>query len=493
MIEYFNFIFVGANILSLIAGVVIGMIIGALPGLSATMVVSICLPLTFFLPPEQGLCLLLGIYNAAMFGGAISAILINIPGTPAAIATTFDGFPLCRQGHSGLALTLSALGSAGGGLISILALALLAKPLSHLALQFGPREFFALAIFGLMMMVSLSEESLVKSLVSGVFGLLLATIGIDSIHGVFRFTGGISRFADGIPFIAVMIGMFGLTEVLLKMLARAEIFLQNYAEEKTRLFPTWNEIKQCTPAFFLSSLIGIVVGVIPGTGGDLAGLVAWEQSRRISRNPDAFGKGSIEGLVAAETANNSVIGGAMSTMLFLGIPGDAVTAVLIGSLMMWGIQPGPLMYAQQPHLVHQIIGIMILATILSMTVCLWRTRTVAQWILKIPEYILLPFIITLCVVGSYAVNYSWMDVVVMILFGFFGVFLRSHGFPAAPLVLGLLLGPMAESNLRRALIIAQEDEFYLLKSPVALFFYFMIALAMINRIKSKIRTTPFWR
>lgn len=464
------------NLMMLLAGVALGMLVGALPGLTATMGVAIFTPLTFFAPPEQGLCLLLGIYNAAMFGGAIPAILFNTPGTPAAIATTFDGYAMAKEGRAGLALSLSALGSAGGGLLSLVAFALFAFPLAEFALRFGPVEYFALAIFGLSMMIAVSGKSIVKGLLTGFLGLAIATVGLDPVYGAARFTFGVTEFVGGLSLIPIMVGLFGMGEVLV-CISESETFERKLISTFGRLLPTWNEIKKTTPAFLIGSGIGTIIGAIPAVGGDIAGIISWERSKRISKEPEKFGKGSPEGLVAAETANNSVIGGAMTTMLTLGIPGDAVTAVLIGSLMMWGLQPGPTLFRDHPALIYKIIAIMIFANLFSLFFSLFRIRTMAGIIVKLPHYILHPLIILLCMVGSYAIQFSMVDVWIMLFFGLIGFTFRKMDFPQGPIVLGIILGPLAEANLQRSLILSDGSWLVFLQHPIS---FTLLALSFIS-------------
>lgn len=465
------------NFIMLLAGVLLGMLIGALPGLTATMGVAIFTPLTFFVPSEQGLCLLLGIYNAAMFGGAIPAILFNTPGTPAAIASTFDGYPMAKEGRGGLALSLSALGSAGGGLLSMVAFTLFAFPLAKFALRFGPTEYFSLSIFGLSMMIAVSGKSIVKGLLTGFFGLFIATVGLDPMHGAPRFTFGVSEFVGGLTVIPILVGLFGMGEVLV-CISENQTFEKKVIKEFGRLLPTWQEIKQVTPAFFLSSVIGIIIGVIPAVGGDIASIISWEKSKRISKEPEKFGKGSIEGIVASETANNACIGGDLTTMLTLGIPGDAVTAVLIGSLMMWGLQPGPTLFRDHSDLIYKIIAIMVLANFLALFFSFFRIRTVAGFIAKLPSYILYPLIILLCMMGSYAIQLSMMDVWIMFLFGLIGFALRKMDFPLGPIVLGIILGPLAEANLQRSLILSDGSWLVFLRHPLSCFFLALSFLSL---------------
>lgn len=453
----------------LLLGVGIGMFFGIVPGLTVTMGVALLTPLAFRFPPAQGLAIILGVYIAAMFGGDITAILINMPGTPASIAVTFDGYPLMKQGRASLALGLNALGSAGGSLFGLIALAFVAIPLANFALRFGPPEYLALALFGLSMMISVSGMSVVKGLLIGLLGMLLATVGFDPIVGYPRFAYGNPELLSGISFIPIMIGLFGVAEVLDQVLQHRRGSAPAFEAASTagRLLPTRAEVRQVTPAFLLSSSIGTVVGAIPGAGGDIASILSWDQAKRISKRPQEFGKGSLEGLVAAQTANNSVIGGAMATMLALGIPGDTVTAVLIGTLLIWGLKPGPLFFRDHLPLFYEIVGICIVATIISGILSIIRARGVVAWVVRLDRARLWAIILASCAVGTYALNNSRQDVWIMVIAGVIGVLLRRQGFPPGPLVLGLILGPIAESNLRRSLAMSAGDWSIFVREPIA--------------------------
>lgn len=452
-------------LLGVVVGTVIGMLVGFFPGVGATTSVAIASAFTIAMEPAQGLGVLLGIYMAALFGDRVPAILVNTPGTPASIASTFDGFPLARSGQAGLALGISALGSGFGALFGIAVFAAASFPLAGLALAFGPAEFFALVVFALTMMVSVAGDSLAKGLVTGVVGLLIATVGVDPIFGMPRFTFSLPELEAGVSFIPVIIGVFGVAEVFDQMLTHragpAEIVSQ-----LGRMLPNRAERRRLVRPVLTASAIGTVVGAMPGAGGDIAGLVSWDQSRRLSKHPEEYGHGSIEGLAAADTANNAQVGGAMATTLALGIPGDSVTAVLIGSMIIWGIAPGPSLYADNPAIVWTIIALLVVSTVLALALSFARLNTVVK-LLSLPKPWLWTGILVFCLVGSYAAQNSLFDVALVVGAGLVGLAMRRFGFPAGPLVLGLILGPLAESNLRRALVISDGSLGVLLTSPIS--------------------------
>ncbi|MFN3326080.1 MAG: tripartite tricarboxylate transporter permease [Bryobacteraceae bacterium] len=455
-------------LLFLVAGVILGAIFGALPGLTAAMGVAVLTPLTFWVSAEKGLAMLLGIYCGAIPAGAIPAILINIPGTPASIASSWDGYPLSRQGRAGLALGVNALFGMAGQLTSVLFLALAAFPIAAFGLRFGPAEYFGLALFGISLMAGVSTGNVLKGLLAGLLGLILACVGLDPMTAYPRFTFGRSEFLDGIAFIPVMIGIFGLGEVLHQVWERRSSTTQGPVI-LGRILPGAKDWKRLGFPGLLGSGIGAFVGAIPAAGGDIASVIAWEQSRRLSKNSAEFGKGSLEGLAASATSCNAAIGGAMTTMLTLGIPGDAPSAVLIGALLIHGIQPGPLMFRNHQALVYSIIFLMAFAAILIALIGLLGARPLAR-ALRIPNPWLWTGIVTMSVVGSYALNNAIADVWIMVAAGILGFLCRRHGVPLGPLILGLILGPMMESNLRRALVLSRGDWTTILTKPIALFF-----------------------
>lgn len=470
----------------LVAGVLLGAVFGALPGLTASMGVAVLTPLTFWLSPEQGLAMLLGIYSGAIPAGGIPAILINVPGTPASIAAAWDGYPLAQRGQAGLALGINALTSGVGQLISILFLALAAFPMAAIALSFGPAEYFGLALFGLSLMAGVSGKHVLKGLLAGTLGLALATVGLDPMTAYPRFTFGISDFLDGISFIPVMIGLFGFAEVLIQIADRGEEREKLPTGTLGRVFPTRAQLKQLLPHTGLGAAIGTIVGVIPAAGGDIAAVVAWEQSRRVSREKQSFGKGSIEGLTASCTAASAVIGGAMTTMLTLGIPGDAVSAILIGALLIHGIQPGPLLFQSNQSFVYTLVVLMAIGALIGMILGLIGARPLAQ-VLRIPNPWLWAAITLFGIVGSYALNNAVIDVWAMFVAGVIGFLLRRAEVPLGPLVLGLILGPLMEANLRRALVLSRGDWMGTLSRPIVLFFFVATALSLLAPFFNELR------
>jgi putative tricarboxylic transport membrane protein len=473
--------------LYLAIGVLLGVGFGALPGFTATMGLAILTPLTFWLPTDQALAMLFGLLCAAIFSGGIPAILINTPGTPASIATTWDGYPMAQQGKAGLALGLNAAGAFTGQVVSILVLAAAGYPLAAFALRFGPAEYFALALFGISMMVSISSDSLVKGLLMGLLGLAVATIGLDPIMAYPRLTFGTTALIEGVSFIPVMVGLFGVAEVLMQIHARTPHRVRPDTRIE-RATPTAADLRRVAPHALLGSAIGTGVGIIPGAGGDIGSMIAWGQSRRLSATPERFGRGSLEGLVASCTAANAAIGGALTTMLTLGIPGDAASAVLIGALLVHGVQPGPLLFRDRPELAGTIIVLLLMAAFLTLVVGLLGARPLAR-ILRVKDEILWGVILIVCVLGSYALNQSVTDVWVMLAAGAGGFVLRQAGFPMGPLVLALILGPMAESNLRRALVLSQGDVTILFTRPIAVTLLAITALSLIWPAIRRARTT----
>jgi len=479
-------IFAPGTLLFILIGSILGLFIGALPGLSATMGVAILTPMTFWLPPEQGLAMLIAIYAVALFAGGIPAILINTPGTPANMVTTFDGYPLAQQGKAGLALGINAIYSGLGGLVSVVFLMLLAQPIAKFALNFGAAEYFALAFFGLSMIIGISGKSLRKGIISGFIGLFIATVGLDPITSTQRFTFNQSELYEGISFIPIMIGLFGLGEIFFQFLSKKENMTSADKKEVKknkigRVLPNKKERKEMRKPFIGSAIISPIIGAIPGAGGDIASIVTWEQSKRFAKGKkkEEYGKGSLGGLAATTTANNGVIGGAFATMLTLGLPGDAVTAILIGSLMMYGMQPGPNLFIENPDIVYTIIGLLFIAHILVIVVGLFGAKLFSRIMLLKQEYIWLS-VILLCMIGAYAINNSYFDVWIALAFGIVGLIFRKLDYPLGPLILGLILGPMAESNFRRALVMGDGQDFTIFFTrPISLILIVIAILSLV--------------
>jgi len=452
----------------LLAGVALGAVFGALPGLTATMGVAVLTPLTFWVSAEPGLAMLLGIYCGAIPTGGIPAILINVPGTPASIAACWDGYPLAQQGRAGLALGVNALVSALGQLLSILFLAVAAFPIASFALRFGPSEYFGLTLFGISLMAGVSGHRVIQGLLAGMLGLALALVGLDPMTAYPRYSFGLAELLDGISFVPVMIGLFGVSEVLVQIAERREARAID-ARAMGGIFPSPSEWRELLPAGLGGAALGTLVGAIPAAGGDIGAIIAWEQTRRVSRDKHEFGKGSLKGLSASCAASNAAIGGAMTTMLTLGIPGDAVSAILIGALLTHGLQPGPLLFRDHRPFVFSIVCLLVFASLLTMVVGLVGARPLAR-VLRLPNPWLWAGVLLFGTVGSYALNNAIVDLWAMFAAGLVGFLLRRADVPLAPLVLGLILGPMMEANLRRALILSRGDWISILTRPITFFF-----------------------
>ena len=456
-----------------IIGVLAGMIIGALPGLSATMGVAILTPLTFWLEPTAGLAVLLGVYNSAIWAGGISAILINTPGTAASIAQTMDGYAMTKQKKIGLALNINTVYSVFGGLFSTVVLIYAAFPIARFALKFGPPEFFALGLFGLSMMITVSGKEMLKGMMMGLFGVLVATVGFDPMFGVPRFTFGTYALMDGVPFTIALIGMFGIGEMLTQIYEKKFGSKDVYGEkleitrEMGRIWPTKQELKESNLAVILSTAFSVLVGAIPGTGGSISSIICWQQAKQLSKKPEEYGNGSFTGLAVSSVSNNATIGGAMTTMMTLGIPGDPTTAVLIGSLMMYGLQPGPRLFVTNPSFVMNVMALMIIGN-LSILVLGMLTAKMSSVILYVKQEVIWIAVIGFCILGSFAVNTSLSDIVVMMIAGFFGFLCKRASIPMGPFILALLLGPIAESNFSRSLAMSQGDYSIFFTRPVTL-------------------------
>src|SRR5690606_25890671 len=402
-----------------------------------------------------------------------------VPGTPASIATAWDGYALARKGQAGLALGLNALMSLVGQLVSIGFLAVAAFPIATFALSFGPAEYFGLALFGISLMAGVSGGHVIKGLLAGTLGLGLATVGLDPMTAFPRFSFGVADFLDGISFVPVMIGLFGLSEVLTQVAQRGARSLEAPGDtDLGRTIPTAAEARQVAPAALAGAAIGSLVGAIPAAGGDVGSVIAWEQTRRLAKDKANYGKGSIEGLSSAVAAANAAIGGAMTTMLTLGIPGDAVSAILIGALLIHGIQPGPLLFQGKQAFVFTLVFLMAFAAIIGTIMGLIGARPLAK-VLKIPGPWLWVAITLFGIIGSYALNNAVVDVWAMFVAGIVGFLLRRAQVPLGPLVLGLILGPIMEANLRRALVLSRGDWAGTLSRPIVLFFFVATALSLL--------------
>ena len=451
--------------LCLFAGTAAGMVVGAIPGLSATMGVALLVPFTFDLEIMPAISLLIGIYCGAIYGGTVPAILFRTPGTPASAATLMDGYPMMQRGEAGRALSLSALSALIGGVIGTLLLIFLTPQISRFALSFGPAEFFALAVLGLSLITALSGDSLLKGTIATVAGLICATVGMDPVSGYPRFLFGSVSLMEGMPFIPVLIGLFAIAEVLSFNSEAPAVS----AGKKMKLFelPHLRDIKRCSWTTIKSAFIGTFTGSTPGAGADIAAFLCYSAARQRAKKEDTYGDGEPKGIAAAESGKTAATSGAMIPLLSLGIPGDSVTAVLIGAFILHGIQPGPLLFQQHAPLAYAILAIMLFAHLLVFGMAL-STASFVMKALKIDRRFLNTGILLLSLMGAYALRSNLVDCWVALGFGVLGLGMRKTGFPAAPFLLALILGGMAETNLRRALVLGEGSFMFVFQRPLAI-------------------------
>lgn len=460
-IEYLFAALTPLNLLFALFGVVAGTMIGAIPGLTATMAVAVLVPLTFAMPTASALILMGAIYTGAIYGGAYSAILLNTPGTPSAIATTFDGYPLARKGDGDYAITVACFASVTGGLVGALALLTVAPPLSRVALAFGPVEYFWLAIFGLTLIAALNEGSLIKGIAGGALGLVLSCIGVAEVSADVRLTFGSQVLLSGIQIVAALIGLYCIP-VLIDLVATPDRHLKvDTGSRGFRLGEAIGYVWRDKINAVRSAVIGTVVGILPGAGGSIASLVAYSEARRTAKKDQTYGKGEPGGVVASEAANNATVGGGFIPTLVLGIPGTPPDAVILGALLVQGVRTGPTLFTSQGEIVYTFVWGLMLATLLMLPTGLLIGRYAYRTIVGLPKALLVPAIAFMTIIGSYAIRNNISDVVIMIVLGAAGWLLSRFGFTASPIVLGLILGPIAESGFVQAWTIggATEDRF----------------------------------
>ncbi|MFN4172131.1 MAG: tripartite tricarboxylate transporter permease [Pseudorhodobacter sp.] len=471
-------------------GVAVGIVFGAVPGLTAVMAIALCLPLTYGLGPAAGISLLIALFVGATSGGLISAILLKIPGTPASIATTFDGAPMMEKGEGAKALGAGIVFSFIGTVLSIGALMFIAPSLARFALSFGPHEYFAIAVFSLTLIATLSSGSMVKGIFAGVLGFAVSTVGIAPVDGSARFTMGMRELNAGFSILTVLVGMFAVAEVIKTAeSARAPTDPGAVPPPMMRIkgfgFSLAEFVGQI-PNTLRSSAIGIGIGILPGIGAGTSNILAWIAARKMSKTPEEFGKGKLDGVVASESANNAGIGGAMIPLLTLGIPGDAVTAILLGGLMIHGIQPGPMLFITQGPLVYTIFAALLVAAAMMLVLEFWGLRLFVK-LLAIPKHILLPIILVLCAVGAFGLASRVFDIWTILAFGMLGYAFVKAGIPAAPFIIGFILGPMAETNLRRGLQLSRGDFTGFLTNPISATFLGLAALSIALTLWASLR------
>ena len=466
------------TVVAVAAGCLIGLIVGMIPGLTISTGIIIVLPLTFVLPPDISIALLLGLYVSGMTGGSISAILLNIPGTPSASATGIDGHPMAQKGDPGRALGIAITASFIGGLFSFFCLFYIAPLLAEIALKFQSPDLFSLVFFGLTIICSFAARSLVKGFFSAIIGLAIVTIGQDPMMGTARFTFGQVNLISGIHFLTALIGLFAIPQLVdnLADTVNSRSPTQGPAKIK-RVLPTLADLKLMRLPMALGSPIGSFLGILPGTGGPIAAFISYDYTRKLSKNPNEFGLGSPQGIAAPESANNAVTGGALIPMMTLGIPGDPVTAILIGALLIHGLVPGPLLFVENGEFAYGLIFSFFWANIFNIIIAFVGLRILVK-VLVIPKALLMPTIVILCVIGSYALRNNFFDVYVMFGFGLLGLAMRWLDMPVVPLLLAMVLGRQLEEHLRVSLISSQNDISVFFSRPFSLFFLCLAAISI---------------
>ncbi len=449
-----------------------GVLLGAIPGMTATMGVALLIPFSFGMDLIPSIGLLLGIYCGGMYGGSISAILIHAPGTPAAAATLLDGYPMCQKGQAGKALSVAMFASFVGGVIGALIMTFLSPIIADMAMNFGPGEMFMLAVFGLSVIVAISGKSIAKGLVSAFFGMLLCTVGLDPTNGIPRFiTYKQTGLLEGFQFIPTLIGLFAVAEVIagVERIIRGEEKQESSHEKINNVLPDWQTIKAIWPNILSGGIIGTFIGAIPGAGGDIAVFVSYGFNKSLSKHPELWGTGIPNGVASTESANNGCSGGAMIPLLSLGVPGDSVTAILLGAFIMKGIQPGPMMYISELPTVYKVFAALMLANLAMLVVGCLGVRFFAK-IVSVEKKMLYPIILVISLLGAFSINKNVFDVGVCVVFGVIGWLMNKYEFPLSPILLALILGPMCEKNFVRYMNIQRGNFFAIFTSPIAMVF-----------------------
>jgi len=496
--EFLNYLGIGfsvalqpVNLFYCFVGVFIGTLVGVLPGIGPVGAMSLLLPTTFKASPEAAIIMLAGIYYGAMYGGSTTSILVNIPGEAASVVTCLDGYRMARQGRAGPALGIAAFGSFIAGTLSILGLMFLAPPLSQLALRFGPPEYFTLMVLGLTILIYLAHGSMPKALIMAAFGLVLGLIGLDSINARPRFTFGKMELIDGVGLVPIVMGLFGISEVLLNI---EQTVQRDILKARVKgLLPTAKDWKDATGPIARGSFLGFFLGILPGGGAVISSFISYAVEKRVSKHPERFGTGTIEGVAGPESANNAATGGAFIPLMTLGIPPNVIMAMLLGALMIHGVTPGPLMMKQNPNVFWGVIVSMYIGNIMLLILNL-PLITIWVQVLKVPYKILFPLILLFCLIGVYTVMNSVFDIYIMLFFGIMGYLMKKFGYEGAPLVLAFVLGPLMENNLRKSLIISQGDFSIFFVRPLAaaslILALFLLISPLIPGLGKKRRAIP---
>lgn len=482
------------GMLILFGSVIMGIIFGATPGLTSTLGVALLTTLTYSMDSSLAMVALMGIYVGGVYGGSYTAILVNIPGTAASAATALDGYPLACKGMAGKALGLTTTASAIGTFIGMFFVITLSPVICHLALQFTSFEFFLLALFGIIISGSLTSPDLVyKGWIAGFIGLFLSVIGRDTLQVYPRFTFGMSQLDSGIEVVPVLIGAFGIPQI---MSVLRDDFKISKIKSIGKIVPGFGTIVKHVPTIIRSSLIGVGIGSVPGIGEDIAGWVSYGTAKKASKHPEEYGKGSLEAVISTKTANNACIGGAMIPLLSLGVPGSPPAAMLLGALMLHGVTPGPMLTFEHPEFIPNISAILLLASVVMWVCGMVLAKQVVK-VLRIPTSIFMPIIALLCIVGSYAIGLNTFNLYLMLIVGLISYVLTEQGYPIAPLVIGVILGPMCDENLRRALMVSQGSFLPIFQRPVALLLFLTIVFTIFSstslyqKMKVKVRSSLF--
>jgi putative tricarboxylic transport membrane protein len=481
LLEGLSMILAGpVTLIIILVSVVIGIIFGAIPGLSATMAIAMCLPITYGMTDINGMAAIVGLYIGGISGGLISAILLNMPGTPSSIATCFDGRPMALKGEAGKALGVGIVFSFIGTMLSIAALVTIAPRLAEIAIKFGPFEYFSVTVFAMSLIISLTGKSLTKGLMMGVFGLMIATVGLAPVDNVPRYIFGISEFMSGFDILTVLVGLYAISEIL-ENANKTTVLDKSQIESNVTIRGFGFTLKEFTGQIWnaiRSSVIGIAIGILPGIGGGTSNILAYSTAKNQSKHPEQFGTGIIDGLVASESANNATIGGAIIPLLTLGIPGDSVTAMMLGGLIIHGITPGPLIFDQNGKIVYAIFAAMVVASLMMLVTEFFGLRVFIK-ILRVPKYILLPLILVLCAIGAFGLNSRVFDIWSILIFGVIGYLLLKADFPLPPLILGFILGRTLETNLRRGMMYSHGDFLEFFRQPISLVFLVLAILSVV--------------
>lgn len=469
-----DYIFLGAEsiltlwgFLYLSGGVLMGIIFGAIPGFTATLGIAVLLPFTYMMGPFYGIATLIGIYVGATSGSMISAVLLGIPGTGASVVTLLDGYPLAQKGRANFALALGVFSSFIGGIFSALILILVAPTLAQMALRFGPWEYFALGIFGISVVISISGKDLVKGILAALIGFAITMVGQDPVLAIPRYTFGIRALYAGAALLPTLLGLFAMAQVFSETKSASEGKCKIEIEKHYKVFPSYRILMKSKFNFLRSSVIGTLVGILPGAGSSIASFIAYDQAKKVSKSPEEFGSGHYEGIIASETANNAVTGGALVPIMTLAIPGDMVTAVILGGLTIHGLQPGPLLFVDNADVVGAVFVSLLLANVMMFIYQSGLMRFFAKIIL-IPKYILVPIIIVFCTIGTYTTSFRIGDLWLFLFFGIIGYVLFKHKFPLGPIVLGYILGPLIERYWRLGVMTAPDNFELFVTRPISL-------------------------